>query len=302
MPIARLAALITTCVLVLAGCDGAGNDNNPTGTPRSAPENGLDPSRQGPAPELKGALVGGVVTAVSPYELDTMDPTQAYSYESVSILSGLVTRSLTQYAYDAQRGLMVLVPDLATDLGTPNDDYTQWTYTIRSGVKFEDGAPVTADDVAYGIKRSFDRTTFKGGPTYSNDYFLHGDTYQGPLPPRQQRRRDRRRRQQAHDQDGQALPRHAVLRRIPGDGCHPGECQRSRQLPAAPAGDRTLQGRPLCVCPGSPSPSCATSNGTLPRTPVVTRTPTGSSSPSTPPSTVSERRSWPIKVAARRRS
>ena len=73
----------------------------------------------------------------------------------------------------------MLVPDLATDLGRPNADYTEWAFTIRDGVRFEDGTPVTAADVAYGIKRSMDRETFPGGPTYGNDYFLHGDTYQG---------------------------------------------------------------------------------------------------------------------------
>ena len=75
---------------------------------------------------------------------------------------------------------MVLVPDIATDLGTPNADFTEWTFTIRDGVRFEDGTPVTADDVAYGIKRSFDRADFPTGPTYSNDYFLDGDSYKGP--------------------------------------------------------------------------------------------------------------------------
>ena len=32
-------------------------------------------------------------------------------------MSGLVTRSLTQYEYDPKTKQMILVPDLATDLG-----------------------------------------------------------------------------------------------------------------------------------------------------------------------------------------
>ncbi len=75
---------------------------------------------------------------------------------------------------------MVLVPDIATDLGTPSADFTQWSFTIRDGVRFENGAKVTAADVAYGIKRSFDRTTFPLGADYSNQYLLSGDTYEGP--------------------------------------------------------------------------------------------------------------------------
>ena len=65
--------------------------------------------------------------------LAEMDPTVAYHAETVSILSGLVTRSLTQYVCDPTLETMVLVPDLATDIGTPNADFTEWTYTIPTG-------------------------------------------------------------------------------------------------------------------------------------------------------------------------
>ncbi len=75
---------------------------------------------------------------------------------------------------------MILVPDLATNLGTPNNDFTTWKFTLRPGIKFENGQAVTAADLKYGIERSFDRATFPGGANYSNQYFLHGDTYKGP--------------------------------------------------------------------------------------------------------------------------
>ncbi|MBA3232384.1 MAG: hypothetical protein H0T17_00310 [Propionibacteriales bacterium] len=141
---------------------------------------GFDSDRDGPAAPIEGALPGGTVTALTGAGLATLDPTASYFVDTNAILSGLVTRSLTQYAYDPEQGTMVLVPDLATDLGTPNADFTQWSFTIRAGVRFEDGKEVTAEDVAYGIKRSFDRTAFPAGPTYSNDYFLNGETYKGP--------------------------------------------------------------------------------------------------------------------------
>jgi ABC-type transport system substrate-binding protein len=37
-------------------------------------------------------------------------------------------------------------PGLATEC-TANDDLTEWTCTLRSGVKFSDGTPLTAEDV-----------------------------------------------------------------------------------------------------------------------------------------------------------
>jgi len=97
-------------------------------------------------------------------------------------MSGLVTRSLTQYKYDPKTKQMILVPDLATDLGTHNDNYTQWKFTIRSGVKWgENGQPITAKDVAFGMVRCMDSTTFPTGacPYYSNAYFKGGSSYKG---------------------------------------------------------------------------------------------------------------------------
>ncbi len=178
-PIIAVSAL---GLMALAACGGSSNgpgvsDNTfQTGGNAGA---GTDPNRtEGPAPEIPGAKAGGTVKVISVAGLNSMDPTEAYYINTASILSSLVVRSLTQYVY--QDGQMILIPDLATDLGTPNDDFTEWTFTIRDGVKYENGTPVTAKDVAFGIKRSFDRATFPEGAAYSNDYFKDGDKYKGP--------------------------------------------------------------------------------------------------------------------------
>ncbi|HYO34201.1 MAG TPA: ABC transporter substrate-binding protein [Nocardioidaceae bacterium] len=172
-------------LVVLAACGGGSGDDGANAPEETFVEGGaageaIDPNREAPAPEIEGAKAGGTATVLSVNGLTTMDPTEAYYTNTGSILSSLVTRSLTQYVYDEEQKGMVLIPDIATDTGTSNDDYTEWTFTIRDGVKFEDGTPVTAEDVAYGIKRSMDRDTFPGGAAYSNDYFLDGDKYKGP--------------------------------------------------------------------------------------------------------------------------
>jgi len=170
-------------VLALAACGGAGGEEDTSPDVRlsgSAGGQAFDPDRAAPAAPIDGAVPGGTVTALSYFDLGSMDPTEAYRTETVSILSGLVTRSLTQYVFEPTSGSMVLVPDIATDTGTPNEDFTEWSFTIRDGVRFEDGSEVTAEDVAFGIKRSFDRAAFDEGATFSNDYFLDGDAYKGP--------------------------------------------------------------------------------------------------------------------------
>jgi peptide/nickel transport system substrate-binding protein len=133
---------------------------------------------------IRGAAPGGTVSVLisgSQGSLpESLDPTSAYDFVTHAILSSLLTRSLTQYIYDPDRHAMVLVPDLATDTGRPNADFTSWTFTIRSGVRFENGTEVTAADVAYGIKRSLDSEDFPVRGPYSTDYFLDGHTYRGP--------------------------------------------------------------------------------------------------------------------------
>ncbi|MGI8434981.1 MAG: ABC transporter substrate-binding protein [Nocardioidaceae bacterium] len=182
-----IIAVSTVGLLALAACGGSSTSSDsgtPGGTdtsvsgPQGAAGKAIDQSvSDGPAPEIDGAQAGGTITAISALGLNTMDPTEAYYTNTASILSALVTRSLTQYVY--RDGDMVLIPDLATKWSS-NDDYTEWTFTIRDDVKYENGDPVTPEDIAFGIKRSFDRATFPEGANYSNAYFKDGDTYEGP--------------------------------------------------------------------------------------------------------------------------
>ena len=56
-----------------------------------------------------------------------------------AIAQDLLFRSLTQFRHDPEPGQYVLVPDLATDLGTPNEDFTEWRFTLQDGIKWETG-------------------------------------------------------------------------------------------------------------------------------------------------------------------
>jgi peptide/nickel transport system substrate-binding protein len=192
-------AMSAVGALVAAACGGSsgGSSTHTDRTPSSTRSDsgttgtsalGMNAHVEPPAPPIPGARKGGTLTVLSasevsessPYHVGSMDPTDAYNPPPYSILTGLVVRSLTQYVYDPDSKEMILVPDLATDLGRPSLDFMTWKFTLRRGVKFENGRPVTAADVKYGIERSFDRKTFPDGAAYSNEYFLHGETYQGP--------------------------------------------------------------------------------------------------------------------------
>ena len=178
-------ALTTAGLLSLAACGGNGQAPGDSGGGAEVNTEGgntgdaRDPERTGPA-EIDGATEGGTVTVLSNSGLNSMDPTEAYYTNTSSILQGLVTRSLTQLVYDPDTGTQVLVPDLATDLGTSNEDFTEWTFTIREGVRYQNGDEVTPEDIKFGMLRSMDRTAFPEGAAFSNDYFEGGDTYEGP--------------------------------------------------------------------------------------------------------------------------
>jgi peptide/nickel transport system substrate-binding protein len=163
---------------VVAAC--SGGDHETSSSSRLTSASALDFHHQAPAAPIPGASRGGVVTAFASDMPTSLDPTAAYTPATGAILGSLVERSLTQYVYDPASREMVLVPDIATDTGIPNADFTSWTFTVRSGVRFENGTEVTAADVAYGIERSLDHKDFPSGAPYSKEYFLDGHTYRGP--------------------------------------------------------------------------------------------------------------------------
>ena len=167
MRVSSALALSAAAALILGACGGEGSSNTGNSFDTGQLGNtgsGTDASATGPV-TLDGAQKGGVITVLTNTGLTTtIDPAEAYYLDTMSVDGQLLTRSLTQYKYDPAKKQMVLVPDLATDLGQHNDDYTKWTFTIRPGVKFEDGTDVTAKDIAWGMQRCMDAATFPTGP------------------------------------------------------------------------------------------------------------------------------------------
>jgi peptide/nickel transport system substrate-binding protein len=184
-------ALATAALMTLAACGGgSGNDtaggDTPSDTSTGTIEGGgagkgKNPDLEPPMAVPDDAQQGGTLTVLTEQVPSTLDPTRAYYVDSTAILSDLVTRSLTQYVYNPETEDMVLVPDMATGLGQPNEDNTEWTFTLRDGLKYEDGTPVKAEDVAYAIKRSFAIEELPDGPTYQTTFFVDGDKYKGPF-------------------------------------------------------------------------------------------------------------------------
>ncbi|QLQ37715.1 ABC transporter substrate-binding protein [Micromonospora robiginosa] len=123
---------------------------------------------QGPAAEIDGAAKGGTFTIIRETPISHLDPQRTYSFAGL-MANPLFARYLTTWKDDGKGGL-VLVGDLAETPGkNVNNDCKVWEFTIKDGVKFEDGSPITAKEIAYGIARSFD-PDLTGGPTYIQEW------------------------------------------------------------------------------------------------------------------------------------
>ncbi|TDD86855.1 hypothetical protein E1293_08935 [Actinomadura darangshiensis] len=98
---------------------------------------------------------GGTLTVLNQSGLTEFDPARLYT-SGGGALPTLVYRTLaTRQRAPGEAGTKP-VPDLATDLGKPSDDAKTWTYTLKDGLKFDDGTPITSKDVKY-------KGPYKGG-------------------------------------------------------------------------------------------------------------------------------------------
>jgi peptide/nickel transport system substrate-binding protein len=124
---------------------------------------------------------GGIVKYELPDAPDSFDPGNTYS-GYVWDFSRLYARALTTYDTKPGAAGLNLVPDLATSLGKQSDDGKTWTYTLRPGVKYQDGTEVTSVDVKYAIERSnYAPDVISNGPNYFNANLVDNPTpYAGP--------------------------------------------------------------------------------------------------------------------------
>ena len=160
---ATLAIGIAAGALILTACSGGSSDGGSASGDSSA-SGTTAPSGEGQP--------GGTLTILSPAEqILSLDPQVVYTGEDLAFLGATIQRSLTAYQVapgDAEG--TTLVPDMATDTGTVSGGGTTWEFTIRDGVTWETGNPVTCEDVAYGVSRQFDIGLTEGGPVYAVTY------------------------------------------------------------------------------------------------------------------------------------
>ncbi|GAA2515336.1 ABC transporter substrate-binding protein [Streptomyces longisporus] len=160
---ARLAATSIGLVLALGAAACGPKDNDAKGS-------GGDST-----PHKGGTLT---VLDAGTGSTENFDPARLYTSGGGNVPS-LVFRTLTTRNRENGAAGAKVVPDLATDTGRPNKDATVWTYTLKQGLKYEDGTAITSADIKYGIERSF-APELSGGAPYLRDWLVGAADYQGP--------------------------------------------------------------------------------------------------------------------------
>jgi len=136
----------------------------------------------GPAPALAGTVKGGTVNYTGKSDVNHLDPSRCYDTFCMNI-GRLLWRTLTAIQLDG-KGKQTLVGDLASDVGTPSNGGKTWTFKLRSGLKWQDGQPVTCADLKYGIGRTWDQdadsVVLTGGTSYPQATIENTAGFKGP--------------------------------------------------------------------------------------------------------------------------
>lgn len=132
----------------------------------------------GPAQEVTGAKAGGTINVYQEAGLSHLDPGQIYVSDAGQV-ANLLFRRLTQFKED-DKGNVSVVGDLATDSGKSSDGGKTWTFTLKDGVKDQNGNAITSADVRHTVERQYAKFIFDG-PTYLQTW-LSGADYRKALP------------------------------------------------------------------------------------------------------------------------
>ncbi|GHC78690.1 peptide ABC transporter substrate-binding protein [Nocardiopsis terrae] len=170
-------ALGAAASLFLSACGGSA-----TGGSDSASENEFDQgSTQIVNPSDK---TGGTLKYAIEADFDSTDPGNTYYGWSWNF-QRYYARTLLAFNPEPGEAATDLIPDMATDLPEPNEDFTKWTIQIQEGLKYEDGSEIVAEDIKYAIARSnFNGGTFSLGPQYFATHLDQADhnVYEGSDP------------------------------------------------------------------------------------------------------------------------
>ena len=150
----KMIALLLALIMVfsLVACSSSSAPAADTSKDTTATDTATTPADTAADTTGTGASEINVCLASEP---DTVDPALNSSVDGATMLAHLFS-GLAKWAQD-ENGNLQIVADAATELpeGVVNDDGTvTYTYTLRDGLVWSDGQPVTAGDFAFAWQRA----------------------------------------------------------------------------------------------------------------------------------------------------
>ncbi|MEV0278629.1 ABC transporter substrate-binding protein [Streptomyces sp. NPDC050610] len=125
------------------------------------------------------AKKGGELKFIGTQDADSWDPQRGY-YGFMWDFARYYTRTLVTPKPAPGAASSELVPDMATDTGQISADKKTYTFKLRSDLTWEDGKPVTSQDIKYGIERTWAKEKVTGGPTWIQQVLDPDLDYKGP--------------------------------------------------------------------------------------------------------------------------
>jgi peptide/nickel transport system substrate-binding protein len=187
--IAALALGATACGSSSSGSGGGGNSPSPNSTSASIQGNaqGTGNGFATKTPLNPSSAKGGTLNVGVAGDVDYMDPGRTYYAFSWDIHQ-LFSRTLLTFPDGTGSNALTPTGDIATGPATPQKGDTVWSYTLKPGIKFQDGTAVTSKSIKYAIERTFASSVINGGPTYFATFLCPGGensagactTYGGP--------------------------------------------------------------------------------------------------------------------------
>lgn len=142
-----LAVGVAVAALGVSGCTGVGSDGG------------------------GGAAEAGRLSVLSLGPVATWDPQRMSTAQDIAFAGRVFVRTLTAFPSGADAAHQRTVEgDLATTAGTVDSTLKTWSFTLRSGVSWQDGSPVTCEDLRYGASRSFAEPFASEGLNYPLAY------------------------------------------------------------------------------------------------------------------------------------
>ncbi|CAL9566248.1 ABC transporter substrate-binding protein [Streptomyces sp. enrichment culture] len=173
---AMAAAAVVAALLTTAACGGGDSDGDNGGSKTGAA--GFDAANNKVA-QASLAKKGGTLKFAGAQDADSWDTTRGY-YGFMWNFARYYSRQLVTNKTEPGKAGAELTPDLATGLAKVTDDGKTYTYTLRDGITWEDGKPITSKDIKYGIERVWAQDVLAGGPTYLKEVLDPKGEYPGP--------------------------------------------------------------------------------------------------------------------------